>query len=109
MKPKLITFFGNFGTQNLGNECTLQAIIYNTLKRLPDAKLQCLCTVPEDTVARHNIPAFRFDCGVAGLGNGLFETLPDAALRADGRKQVLCKVDPSRSPLPKPGRARHGP
>jgi polysaccharide pyruvyl transferase WcaK-like protein len=58
MKPKHITFLGNFGTQNLGNECTLQAIIHNTLKRLPDAKLQCLCTVPEDTVARHNIPAF---------------------------------------------------
>ncbi len=58
MKPKCITFFGNFGTQNLGNECTLQAIIYNTSKRLPDAKLQCVCTVPQDTVARHNIPAF---------------------------------------------------
>ncbi len=57
MKPRQITFFGNFGTQNLGNECTLQAIVHNTLKRLPDAKLQCLCTVPEDTVARHNIAA----------------------------------------------------
>jgi polysaccharide pyruvyl transferase WcaK-like protein len=59
MKPRQITFFGNFGMQNLGNECTLQAIVHNTLKRLPDAKLQCLCTVPEDTVARHKIAAFR--------------------------------------------------
>jgi polysaccharide pyruvyl transferase WcaK-like protein len=58
MKPRRITFFGNFGTQNLGNECTLQAIIHNTLKRLPDAKVQCLSTVPEDTAARHNIAAF---------------------------------------------------
>lgn len=60
MKPRQIIFFGNFGTQNLGNECTLQAIIHNTLKRVPDARLKCLCTVPEDTAARHNIPAFGF-------------------------------------------------
>ena len=57
MKPKEIVFFGHFGTQNLGNECTLQAIICNTLKRLPDAGLKCLCTVPEDTAARHHISA----------------------------------------------------
>src|SRR5438046_2372656 len=59
MKPRQITFFGNFGTQNLGNECTLQAVIHSAQKRVPNAKLQCLCTVPEDTVARHNIAAFR--------------------------------------------------
>ena len=58
MKPRRVTFFGNFGIQNLGNECTLQAIIHHTLKRLPDAKLQCLCPVPEDTAARHDIAAF---------------------------------------------------
>ena len=58
MKPRQIIYFGNFGTQNLGNECTLHAIICNTLKRVPDARLKCLCTVPEDTAARHSIPAF---------------------------------------------------
>jgi len=58
MKPIKVTFFGNFGTQNLGNECTLQAIICRTLERMPDARLQCICPAPEDTVARHNISAF---------------------------------------------------
>ncbi len=58
MKPRRITFFGKFGVQNLGNECTLQAIIHNTLRRMPNVKLVCLCPVPEDTAARHNIPAF---------------------------------------------------
>ena len=36
-RPSTITFFGNFGTQNLGNECTLRAIIQNTRKHLPMA------------------------------------------------------------------------
>ena len=58
MKPRQIIYFGNFGTQNLGNECTLHAIICNTLKRVPDARLKCLCTVPEDTAARHSMSAF---------------------------------------------------
>jgi polysaccharide pyruvyl transferase WcaK-like protein len=60
MKQRQIVFFGNFGTQNLGNECTLHAIICSALKRVPDARLKCLCTVPEDTAARHNISAFGF-------------------------------------------------
>ena len=70
-KPKEIIFFGHFGTQNLGNECTLHAIICNTLKRVPDARLKCLCTVPEDTVARHNLPAF----GLAAESPASFKAL----------------------------------
>src|SRR5262245_41549451 len=57
MTPRRIIFFGNFGTQNLGNECTLHAVICNTLTRVPDAQMTCLCTIPEDTAARHNISA----------------------------------------------------
>src|SRR5262249_19746877 len=60
MRPREIIFLGNFGTQNLGNECTLHATIYNTVKRIPDAQLKCVCTVPQDTMRRHNIPAFNF-------------------------------------------------
>src|SRR5947209_560608 len=59
MKPKKITFYGNFGTQNLGNECTLQAVIHNIQNRSPRAEFKCLCTIPEDTARRHNISAFR--------------------------------------------------
>lgn len=59
MPPPKITFFGNFGTHNLGNECTLQAIIANLRTYLPDARVNCICSEPQDTSARYNIPAFR--------------------------------------------------
>jgi len=57
-KGNKIVFFGVFGSQNLGNECTLEATMYNIHKALPDATFTCLCTVPEDTELRHGIPAF---------------------------------------------------
>jgi polysaccharide pyruvyl transferase WcaK-like protein len=59
MKPIRILFYGNFGAGNLGNECTLQAAIEQTLQRWPEARLECLCTVPEDVRARHGITAWR--------------------------------------------------
>jgi polysaccharide pyruvyl transferase WcaK-like protein len=52
-----ITLFGNFGTQNLGNECTLQAIAHNVHKYVPDAELHCICSDPDDTSRRYGIPA----------------------------------------------------
>jgi len=57
LKRKRIRFFGNFGTQNLGNEYTLQAIIHNARKYLPDAELSCICPGPEEAAAQHHIPA----------------------------------------------------
>jgi polysaccharide pyruvyl transferase WcaK-like protein len=57
-KSNKIAFFGVFGSQNLGNECTLEATMYNVHKALPNATFTCLCTVPEDTELRHSIPAF---------------------------------------------------
>jgi polysaccharide pyruvyl transferase WcaK-like protein len=59
MKPARISFYGNFGAGNLGNECTLQAIII--LRRWPDAQLLCFCTNPQDVRTRHNIAAFPSD------------------------------------------------
>ena len=53
-----IGLYGNFGAGNLGNECTLQAVIEQTLRRLPDAQLLCFCTNPQDVRTRHNIAAF---------------------------------------------------
>jgi polysaccharide pyruvyl transferase WcaK-like protein len=52
-----IAFWGNFGTLNLGNECTLAAALYNLRKRLPHAQLISVCSAPEDTAARHGIRA----------------------------------------------------
>ena len=59
MKPLRITLYGHFGAGNLGNECTLQAVIEAILKLRPNAELQCLCTYPEDVKQRHRIPALR--------------------------------------------------
>jgi polysaccharide pyruvyl transferase WcaK-like protein len=58
LRPPTITFFGNFGTQNLGNECTLKAILQNTRHYLPGARLNCVCPEPRDTSLRYGIPAF---------------------------------------------------
>src|SRR5215813_2584532 len=58
MKPRKIAFYGLFGQQNWGNECTLQAILFNVRRYLPDAELRCFCTGPDDTFLRHNIAAF---------------------------------------------------
>lgn len=58
MKRKTISFYGNFGAGNLGNECTLEAAIEQTLQCWPNARLSCFCTDPSDVRTRHNIEAF---------------------------------------------------
>lgn len=58
MKPKKITLFGLFGQQNIGNDCTLQAIIYHIRGHLSDADLLCICTGPEEISAKFGISAF---------------------------------------------------
>ena len=56
--PKQIAFWGNFGTRNLGNECTLGAALYNARARRPDASFVCFCTEPVDAQFRHGLPCF---------------------------------------------------
>jgi polysaccharide pyruvyl transferase WcaK-like protein len=58
MKPARISFYGNFGAGNLGNEATLQAVIEQILRRWPNGQLLCFCTNPQDVCTRHNIAAF---------------------------------------------------
>ena len=53
-----IVFFGLFGQQNLGNDCSLHAMIVHTRDRLPDAKTGCVCTGPEEIRTRYGIPTF---------------------------------------------------
>jgi polysaccharide pyruvyl transferase WcaK-like protein len=55
---KQIAFWGNFGTRNLGNECTLGAALYNARARRPDAPFVCFCTAPVDAQFRHSLPCF---------------------------------------------------
>lgn len=54
--PKL-ALFGAFGVGNLGNECTLQALLHNIQKRLPDAEIRCICPSPNEVRLAYNIPA----------------------------------------------------
>src|SRR5438132_10323392 len=53
-----VSLFGNFGTHNLGNEYTLQAIIHNVRKYLPQAAVNCICTSPREVTASYDVPAF---------------------------------------------------
>jgi len=55
--PTSIVFYGNFGAGNLGNEVTLQTVIEETRRWLPDARLLCVCTSPGDVQTRHGIAA----------------------------------------------------
>ena len=57
MKHTKIALYGIFGVQNIGNECTLQAMIYNLRQQLPEAELYSICYEPQDTLARHNLTA----------------------------------------------------
>jgi polysaccharide pyruvyl transferase WcaK-like protein len=82
-KTNKIVFFGVFGKQNLGNECTLQATMYNIHKALPDATFTCLSTVPEDTELRHDIPAFE--------GHGAYPAWLDSQL-SSGQGSRLMKL-----------------
>jgi polysaccharide pyruvyl transferase WcaK-like protein len=52
-----IALFGNFGTGNLGNEATLQAMIHNLRRRLPNVEITCICPGPENTASEYNISA----------------------------------------------------
>jgi polysaccharide pyruvyl transferase WcaK-like protein len=50
-----IALFGAFGAGNLGNECTLQALLHNLSRYAPNAQISCICTGPDETAASHNI------------------------------------------------------
>src|SRR6202021_2308342 len=53
-----VAFFGIFGIQNLGNECTLQAIVHNARERLSGGQFCAISFNPSDTLQRHNLAAF---------------------------------------------------
>jgi polysaccharide pyruvyl transferase WcaK-like protein len=82
---------GHFGKDNLGNESTLQAILYQLRRLLPDAKFACICTGPEATATTHNItavpisrPLFRASTlhnGIAKLLRSLFIGVPSELYR----------------------------
>jgi polysaccharide pyruvyl transferase WcaK-like protein len=76
-RRRRIAFWGNFGTGNWGNECTLEASLHNARRVAPDAELVCVCYEPEDTRRRHGIEAFPIN-GWRAAG-ALKKRLPKAA------------------------------
>ena len=50
-------FYGHFGSDNIGNESTLDAILYHLRRFYPDAQFACICSGPEILTARENIEA----------------------------------------------------
>jgi len=52
-----IALWGIFGIENIGNECTLQAMLHNVRHRMPDAELYSICYDPQDTFRRHALKA----------------------------------------------------
>ena len=53
-----IGILGHVGTQNLGDEAILAAVIQNLRARLPDVEIDCFTARPEDTELRHGVRAF---------------------------------------------------
>ena len=55
--PTKISFFGNFGTTNFGNEATLDAMLSRLRLLFPRCEFCCICTGPENVTATHAIAA----------------------------------------------------
>jgi polysaccharide pyruvyl transferase WcaK-like protein len=91
MKPdptrRRIALFGSFGTGNLGNEATLQAMIYNLRRHLPDVEISCICPAPENTAVQYDISAAPIRASVsiwklAGMAKREAPTSSDASAKA---------------------------
>jgi polysaccharide pyruvyl transferase WcaK-like protein len=52
-----IAIFGHFDGTNLGNEATLEAVLYHLRRIQPDVDLTCICTGPQATAATYHIRA----------------------------------------------------
>lgn len=58
MVTRKVSIFGVFGQGNLGNEGTLQAILYNIRNYLPNVEVNCICSGAEETSATYSVPTF---------------------------------------------------
>lgn len=57
-----IALFGVFGAQNIGNEYTLQAMLYNVQQRAPEAEVYSICYEPQETRRLHGLRAVPVKC-----------------------------------------------
>jgi polysaccharide pyruvyl transferase WcaK-like protein len=87
MTPPRIALYGLFGRQNLGNECTLQALLLNLRLRFPETEMLCVCFDPADVATRHGIPGVQMDTGQPHPEAG-----PSGPKRLAKRKSVLSRL-----------------
>src|SRR5690606_29331712 len=59
LASRKIALFGNFGRQNIGNECTLQALAGHLRELLPQAEIYCICSEPDLVAREHSLSAVR--------------------------------------------------
>jgi polysaccharide pyruvyl transferase WcaK-like protein len=52
-----IAFFGSFGRKNFGNEATLQAMLLNFRRLVPETEFVCMCTGPDGVTDDYKITA----------------------------------------------------
>jgi polysaccharide pyruvyl transferase WcaK-like protein len=53
----LVGLWGNFGTENFGNECSLHAMMVNVRRLAPGSRFIVVCSQPADTRERHGVDA----------------------------------------------------
>ncbi len=75
-----IGIFGHYGNENLGDEAIIQAVIEQTRRRLPEARIVGFSINPAETSERHGIPAFP-------IRHGLKDRRPSST-QAVGRRPV---------------------
>lgn len=52
-----VALFGVFGAGNLGNECTLQAMLFHLRRLAPHADILCICSNPKEVAAIYQVSA----------------------------------------------------
>lgn len=66
-----VALFGVFGAGNLGNECTLEAMLHSLRRLVPDSQIICICGDPRETASRYGIAAYRIrDIQLRPINNG---------------------------------------
>jgi polysaccharide pyruvyl transferase WcaK-like protein len=70
-ESKTIAVFGHYGNLNLGDEAIILAVLENMKNRLPNSRLFCYSTNPDDSAERYGVEAFpiRATQGQAGSGD----------------------------------------
>ncbi|MFY0610033.1 MAG: polysaccharide pyruvyl transferase family protein [Hyphomicrobiaceae bacterium] len=56
VRPERIALLGHFGTGNLGNEGSLEAILAFLRKTKPEAEIHCICVEPDVVKRDHGLP-----------------------------------------------------